>query len=495
MRKSNAFSFVFDSFLLVGLTDGPGSASATPIYASLAASNTVFALNLYSQLAATNTGNIFFSPYSISACLGMVYAGARGETAQQMAQALDFSTNQPEVGAEFGALLTELNGQQGQGGVNVSIANGLWAQTNYPFLPAFLGNASNNFDASVQQVDFAADAPEITGQINQWVADKTADLITNLFAPGMLNSSTVLALVDAIYFKGGWESQFDTNNTTVQPFYISPSQTVNVPMMQQTFTKRPIGYYQDELLQAVALPYADSNLCMVILLPSGSTSLAELESALSRELPIVLTGMFEPYWELPDIWVALPRFYLAMSADLIQPLQNLGMIDAFVQGEADFSGMDGGAGRLFISVVNHKAVVKVDESGTVATAATGTGWETATPPPSFYADQPFIFLIYDTNSASILFMGRVVNPTTSGGAPNLPYPLIQTSDGNFGIKGNQFGFNVSGTNATVVVEACPNIVADAWFPVKTLTRSNNTAYFSEPMAPNASSRFYRLRSQ
>ena len=230
----------------------------------MVAGNTDFALNLLGQLETTNSPNIFFSPYSISACFGMVYAGARGQTALQMAAALSLSTNQAEVGPEFGALQAELNAQQSTNGISLSVANGLWAQTNFPFLPAFLDNASTNYDASVQQVDFITDALEITGQINEWVADKTEGMIPNLLQPGTLNPITRLALVDAIYFSGGWQTIFNTNLTQLAPFYVSPSQSVYAPMMEQFETAR---YYEDNLLQAVELPYLNSNLTMVVLLP------------------------------------------------------------------------------------------------------------------------------------------------------------------------------------------------------------------------------------
>jgi serine protease inhibitor len=494
MRTSNAFSLALGSILVVGLSSFPNRTIATPFYAPLVAGNTDFALKMYGQMAAGNSGNIFFSPYSISACLGMVYEGAAGETAQQMAQALDFSTNQAAVGGEFGALQTELDGQQGQGGISLSVANGLWAQTNFPFLPSFLDGVTSNYDASLQQVNFATSANQITDQINQWVADKTADMITNLFAPGALKSSTELALVNAIYFKGGWANPFPTNATTNQPFYTSPGRTVLAPMMHQL---EGVPYYQDPLLQAVELPYSNSNLVVVVLLPKATGSVTQLDALLSpQELAAALDGM-RP--RSVDVW--LPRFKLAMGANLIPWLENLGMIDAFSPGVADFSGMDG-RWDLFIDAVVHKAVVEVDETGTVAAGATGVG-VTATvaggpPNPTFRADHPFLFMIYDTNSASILFLGRVADPTTGGGASpsTLPIqPMIQTGDGGFGIRNNQFCFNISGTNATVVVEACTNSASGGWFPVQTLTLTNGSACFSEPVTTNSPGRFYRIRTQ
>jgi serpin B len=484
MRTSNAFSLVLGTVLLVGLSNAPSSTSATPIYAPLVAGNTGFALNLFGQLGATSNANIFFSPYSVSACFGMVYAGARGETARQMAGALDWSTNQAAVGPEFGALQAELETQQGQDGISLSVANGLWAQTNFPFLPDFLANASVNYDASVQQVDFTTDAQQITGQINEWVANETEGMISNLLQPGTLNSATRLALVDAIYFNGGWQSIFDTNLTKIKPFYVSPGQFVDAPMMEQNEFAR---YYEDNLLQAVELPYGNSNITMVVLLPKINHPLALTPAELSAAL-----GGLAPR----NMDVILPKFRLETTIDLVPILENMGMVDAFIPGAADFSGMDGGW-DLSIDSATHEAVIDVNETGTVAAGATViTIITTAIVQPTlFQADHPFVFLIRDTNSASILFMGQVDNPAP-GSAPiaTIPRPSIQTSDSSFGIKNHQFGFTVAGTNATLAVEACTNLLGGAWFPIRTLTLTNGTAFFSETLPSNCPSRFYRVDS-
>jgi serpin B len=493
---SNTVLVVLGSFLLAALSSLTNTAFAGAVYAPLVAGNNDFALSMYAQLAANNTGNIFFSPYSISTCLGMAYDGAAGETAQQMAQALDFSTNQADVGAEFGALQDELNSQQGQGGISLNIANGLWAQQNFPFLPAFIGNAVTNFDANVQQVNFGAASPSVTDEINGWVGDQTHGMITNLFAPGALNGTTVMALVNAIYFKGAWGMPFDTNATYPDFFYVSPSQTVTVPMMTELNTGA--GLYQDSLLQAAELPYGNSNLVMIILLPRATNGLAGMEAALTpQELGLVFNNLRPCFWGLD---VFLPKFSLTMAANLIPPLENLGMLDAFVPGVADFSNMDGGR-DLSIQVIVHKAVVEVDEAGTVAAGSTGIGIISAVlppPPPVFFANHPFVFLICDMQSGSILFMGRVADPTVSGAStppPPPPHPQIQTGDGHFGIQNSQFGFNVTGTNSSLIVEACTNMTAGPWSPVGTITLTNGAGYFSEPIDPSAPNRFYRVRSR
>ena len=396
-------------FGLLCSTNHPAAASTNTT--ALVNSNSAFALSLYGQLR-TNDGNLFFSPYSISTCLGMTYAGARGDTARQMAQALDFSTNQDQVGADFGALQTELDKLQGEAGTQFTLANGLWAQEGFPFLPDFLGNATSNYQAVLNQADFVAGADSVAGQINQWVAQKTQGIIVNLLPPGTLTQATRLVLVNAIYFKGAWASQFSTNATTVQPFYVSSNQTVNASLMHQTHS---FGYYETDSFQAVELPYR-TNLTMVVLLPKDRGGLAQLEASLTpQELGQVVTNMA---WQ--DVEVFLPKFSLQMTANLIPDLESLGMTDAFTPGIADFSGMDG-TNDLYIGAVVHKAFVDVDETGTVAAAATAVG-VTATvtgigtsSPPVFRADRPFIFMIRDAGTGSILFLGRVASPPPASG--------------------------------------------------------------------------------
>jgi serpin B len=434
--------FALAAAALLCATSSPAAASTN--ITALVRGNTDFALSLYGQLS-TNAGNFFFSPCSISTCLGMVYDGARGETARQMAQALDFSTNQDQMGADFGALQTELDSLQGDAGLQFTLANGLWAQQNFPFLPDFLGNATSNYQAVVNQVNFATESEPVREEINQWVAQQTQNIIQNLLVPGTVNPDTRLVLVNAIYFKGAWASAFNSNVTTIQPFYTSgtpiqsvpinftPNQTANTPLTNQTlnfspghvslmYQTEPVGYYQADSFQAVELPYSGTNATMVVLLPADYGGLAQLEASLTPQaLAQVLTNL-----AVQTVDVFLPKFSLQWSAKLNSTLEDLGMTDAFLPGLADFSGMDG-TNDLSIDFVVHKAFVDVDETGTVAAAATGVGIATATgvalpfpPTPVFRADHPFIFLIRETRTGSILFMGRVSDPTAPGvGAPVL----------------------------------------------------------------------------
>ena len=206
--------------------------AATAQVESLVASNTAFALNLYSQLA-TNSGNLFFSPYSISTCLAMLYAGASGNTEQQMSQVLGFGTNQQQFASLFGELQAELEADQQTNAIELNVANALWTQEGFPFLPSFLETATNQYQANVNQADFVTEADAATQAINDWVAQQTQNKIQNIVPPGAIDSSTRLVLANAIYFLGAWTTSFEETNTTTQPFYLSSTTFVEAPLMHQ----------------------------------------------------------------------------------------------------------------------------------------------------------------------------------------------------------------------------------------------------------------------
>src|ERR1035437_5091046 len=207
--------------------------------------NTTFALNLYSQLA-TNSGNLFFSPYSISTCLAMLYAGASGNTEQQMSQVLGFGTNQQQFASLFGELQAELEADQQTNAIELNLANALWVQEGFPFLPSFLETATNQYQANIGQADFISEASEVTDEINNWVAQETQNRIQNIVPPGYVNPDTVLVLANAIYFLGAWTTAFAETNTSTQPFYLSSTTLVEVPLMHQPFlldgNRKPITF-------------------------------------------------------------------------------------------------------------------------------------------------------------------------------------------------------------------------------------------------------------
>ena len=247
----------------------------------LARDNASFALDLYARLK-TNEGNLFFSPYSISACLAMAYAGARGDTAMQMAQTLHFSTNQDRLASAFGDVQGQLNAVEQKKGIELNVANGLWGQKGHPFLPAFLVMAKAAYQANLNQVDFRMHAEPVRGEINDWVSSKTKGKITNLLQSGMVDSVTRLVLVNAIYFKGQWTRQFNKTNTTNAPFSVTSSRKVQVPLMNLS---ADFKYAEAEGLQLLELPYADGELSMVVLLPKETDGLKTLEGPCGGRRP------------------------------------------------------------------------------------------------------------------------------------------------------------------------------------------------------------------
>ncbi|MBP6469803.1 MAG: serpin family protein [Chloroflexi bacterium] len=367
---------------------------------SLVADNTAFALALYQKLRA-ESGNLFFSPYSISTALAMTYAGARGETAMQMAQALRFHLDPPQLHAAFANLEATINSISATGQVQLSVANALYPQQGYLFLPDYLALVAAYYGANITAVDYR-DAAAACHLINTWVAEKTAQKIQNLIPPSIIDALTILVLVNAIYFKGNWASQFDPDLTADTPFWFEPEQSVSAPLMRQTAT---FAYGEGEGLQIVSLPYVGDDLSMLLLLPRERDGLAALEENLTAANLARWGGSLRP----SEVDLFLPRFETTFSVCLNDALQALGMVDAF--GPADFSGMTGGGG-LFISAVLHKAFIKVNEEGTEAAAATAVIMSESIPPPPpvFRADHPFVFLIRENRTGSLLFLGRVANP-------------------------------------------------------------------------------------
>jgi len=386
------------------------SLPALPSWAAAADStvngNTAFALDLYRKLNAGD-GNLFFSPYSISTCLAMVYAGARGETESQMARTFHFDTNQAELHTAFGDLQKHLNDIQSKKEIELNIANGLWAQKEHPFLPAFLDITTKNYAAKIEQVDFRASAEAVRAQINNWVSGQTKDKIKDLIPAGALNGVTRLVLANAIYFKGKWQQPFQEKSTTTAPFFASANKTVQAKLMYQTAKFR---YRETDSLQSLEMPYAGRDISMVVLLPKQKDGLKQLEESLDAAQ--MNAGLDQA--AIREVHVFIPKFKLTQEFDLSKTLAAMGMSDGF-SASADFSGMDGKR-DLYISTVVHKAFVEVDEQGTEAAAATGVAIRSEAvlrpqPVPTFRADRPFLFLIRDTHSGSILFIGRVTNPT------------------------------------------------------------------------------------
>ena len=382
--------------------------------------NNKFALELYAKLRSSE-GNLFFSPYSISTALAMAHAGARGQTEAQMARVLHFpviaktgtelsSTLIPEkqrFASMFGKIIKDLNNRGKKGGYELRVANALWGQEGYEFLEEFLELIETNYGGRLNEVDFVKAAETARKTINTWVEKETNDKIKNLIQKGVLDSMTRLVLTNAIYFKGNWARQFKEDRTKDAPFTLANGKKVDVAMMNQT---AEFNYMETEDFQGLGLPYVDDELSMIILLSKEFDGLDEFEKTFTAENISKWLGKLRNR----KVIVSIPKFKMTSQFALASVLKSMGMIDAFSP-NADFSGMNGRR-DLFISAVIHKAYVDVNEEGTEAAAATAVTMKlTSVGPaqiPVFRADHPFLFLIRDNHSGSILFIGRVMNPNS-----------------------------------------------------------------------------------
>jgi len=374
--------------------------------AALVAGNTGFAFDLY-QAIRREEGNLFFSPYSISAALAMTYAGARGETESQMVEVLGFLP-QEDLHAGFNALDLSLQAQttDEDGGFQLNIANALWGQLDYTFLQGFLDVLAANYGAGLHLLDFGG-APEASRlTINDWVAQQTQEKIQNLLTPGTITTETVLVLTNAIYFLGKWATPFEARFTSGGVFHLLDCTEVTVPMMHERMYQ---DYAVGEGYQAVQLDYRGCDMSMVLILPDPGWFEAFEASLTAERFEEIVAALSWTYMDL-----ALPKFTFEDSFQLGETLPAMGMPDAFDANVADFSGMDG-TRNIAISGVVHKAFVAVDEEGTEAAAATaviavGTGMMPREPIPVVF-DRPFLFAIRDKATGTVLFLGRVLDPS------------------------------------------------------------------------------------
>jgi serpin B len=389
-----------------GQAFGAGPHSKKKALAAVVQGNNQFAFDLYAKLRG-QSGNLFLSPYSISTALAMTYAGAGGRTAAQMAKTLRFTLDPEKLHPGFAAVAREVNGAGKPRAYELRVANALWGQQGEHFLPGFLKLTRDHYGAAFHLTDFAGQTEGARRAINAWVEKQTKNKIKELFRPGVLTSLTRLVLTNAIYFKGDWQSAFPKKKTAPGDFLLTAGGKVRAPLMHQ---EQKLNYHDGGTFQMLELPYKGGELAMVVLLPKKTDGLAELEKSLTAErLTAALARL-----KLHQVKVTLPPFRVTAEFSLNQTLAALGMPDAFDRRVADFSGMNGKK-NLFLQAVVHKAFVDVNEEGTEAAVATGVGVGLAsyTPPPPravFRADHPFVYLIRDRRTASILFLGRLTKP-------------------------------------------------------------------------------------
>jgi len=376
--------------------------------AELVAGNNRFALDLYGQLR-QEPGNLFLSPYSISTCLGMTYAGAHGPTADEMAKVLHFRTDDQQLHPAFSALRKRIEDENAKG-YRIDSANALWLDQGFVLEADFVATIGKYYAGQFRQVNFGA-GDAARAAINDWVAKQTRDKIKEFIQPNVLDPLlTRLVLTNAIYFKGDWASRFPKEKTQEQLFYRKKDDTVKAPLMEQ---HGMFPYCEYDALQVVELPYVGKQLSMVVVLPRSVEGLDAVEKSLTQEKLAEWGRTLRP----KNIKVFLPRFKTTLRLDLKEQLSALGMPLAFDPGKADFTGVS--QEKLHISKVLHEAFVEVNEEGTEAAAATAVIMEKKSDagprghfePPTFRADHPFLFLIRDNRSGSILFIGRITDPT------------------------------------------------------------------------------------
>jgi serine protease inhibitor len=394
----------------------------SPLSPNLVDANNQFALDFYRHFASETSGPLFYSPFSIAAAWAMMHAGARGETAAEMAKVLHFAMPSEELHAAYKAALRQLISPPAAN-YELRIANRLWAREGSALFESFLKTTRDDYGAETVAVDFAGHGLEVCAMINAWVEEQTNHKIRNLVSPRHCNAATLLILVNAIYFKADWEKQFKKESTERQPFYLESGQSAELDLMHQT---SHFQIAQTDSVQMLNIPYRTgdmlkenqpgsrmssvrgNNLMMTILLPTAVDGLTPLERSLTTaRLQELGRGM-----SMRKVRLWLPKFRMDKELDLIPALSVMGMPSAFSP-RADFSGIEPNR-ELYVVAAIHKAFVEVDEKGTEAAAATmialGRGLAPQEASVDFRADHPFLFLIRESHSGPILFMGRYTGP-------------------------------------------------------------------------------------
>ncbi|XP_072568944.1 leukocyte elastase inhibitor-like isoform X1 [Paramormyrops kingsleyae] len=379
------------------------------IMENVSSANTQFALDFYREVCGTS-GNIFFSPLSISAAFAMVYLGAKGNTAAQMAKTLSFNMT-PDLHSDLQKFISNIDKPDAP--YLLTLANRLYGEKTFSFLKEFLDATRKFYQAELEPVDFIGAAEESRCQINQWVEAQTNGKIMDILKPSAINNTTKLVIVNALYFKGDWLHSFDQYDTREMPFKINERETKPVQMMYLQKVL-PFKHIEEFGLQIVEMPYMGDELSMFILLPeepqNGSNPLQKLEKELTLEKINEWTdrknmdsgGYIDLY---------LPKFKLEDSYDLKKALAHLGMTDVFDEKLADLTAINR-EGGLFVSAAVHKSFIDVNEEGTEAAAATGISIQLCCLiiGKKFMADHPFLFLIRHNTSKTILFFGRFSSP-------------------------------------------------------------------------------------
>lgn len=365
-------------------------------------SSNSFALDLYKYLSKNERCNLFISPYSISIAMGMTYAGANGETQAEMSKVLYFPLNDKGFHKDFGNT-QKLLLNSGSKGVEISLANKLWADKQYKFQNSYTRGVRKNYNAPLARMDFRNSPEPSRLKINRWVEQQTKNRIKDLLPGGSVTGLTALVLTNAIHFKGQWDNKFLPENTRSDAFFPSSTEKVTCQFMNRDGKYR---YSKSEMFIALEMPYAGKVFSMLVLLPHEGIELEKVEQSLSNETITLLAGNMEE----ADVRISFPKFKFENKHELKPMLSALGMPTAF-SNRADFTRMTKKP-DLKIDEVYHKAFVEVSEEGTEAAAATAVVIVRKAMPMfiDFIANRPFLFFIRHRETGAIVFVGRMTNP-------------------------------------------------------------------------------------
>lgn len=372
---------------------------------ALVKSNNEFAFKAYSEMSKKN-GNIFFSPFSLSAASAMVLGGAKGVTADQIAHVMQLHPNQKNLHAEFALLLNQLIPDDKE--THLAIANGLWIQKGLLISPIYQNLLRTNYNSEMKVVDFASNPKAAATSINAWAQHHTNGRVKNLVQSDSLSPAILFAMTDTVYFQTRWSNEFNPSKTMPDDFWVDNNQKINIKLMKQ---KDHFFHFTTEWGQGLEMRYIGGKYSMVVLLPNQRNGLVDLEKQLNQQSLENWVSTLQK----KEVEVFFPKFELDCNLSLDNFLSNLGMPLAF-NDDADFSGITKNHRKIKLHKAIQKSFIKVDEEGTEAIALTMTygvpGGITIpkAPPPIFRADHPFIFLIRERTTNSILFIGRVTNP-------------------------------------------------------------------------------------
>ncbi|NOU17773.1 MAG: serpin family protein [Bacteroidales bacterium] len=366
--------------------------------------NNQFAFDFFKKVSGNGTGNVFFSPISISTAMGMTYVGANGETQNQISKVFHFPTNSSKFHRQQGSILKLLSSKADS--IKLSMVNTIWLEKTYTIKKAFDKTLKDEYRASLERADFINKYEDSRILINNNISKATSDRIKDLLPINSLNTLTRLVLTNAVYFKANWKTKFQKERTGDAKFYVTPQKSIKCKMIG---LKSKFDYFEDDKVQAIELPYSGNNFSMLIILPQQDQNVDVLIKGINQDyLNSIINGLTEQ-----SISISIPKYKLSTGYQLKLVLSDMGMPQPFSD-DADFSKMSSG-NDLKISNVFHKAFIEVNEEGTEATAATAVviAMKSIGIERTFIVNRPYVFLIREKTSGLILFMGRINDPTKS----------------------------------------------------------------------------------